>query len=54
MTDEVVEDFELAREVAARYAKRWLIEEFQKALKTGMGAERLQLEVGERLIAAVA
>jgi hypothetical protein len=39
---------------ALQYACRWLIEEFHKALKTGMGAERLQLEEGHRLMAAVA
>lgn len=42
-----------AREVALRYSCRWIIEEFHKALKTGMGAERLQLEHASRLIAAI-
>ena len=37
-----------------QYASRWLVEEFHKGLKTGLGAERLQLEEGPRLIAAVA
>src|SRR4051812_50222503 len=32
----------------------WFIEDFHKALKTGMGAERLQLEEGHRIFAAVA
>jgi hypothetical protein len=36
------------------YAHRPLIEEFHKGLKTGMGAERLQLETAERLAAAIA
>jgi Transposase DNA-binding len=36
------------------YAQRSLIEEFHKGLKTGMGAERLQLETGHRLYAAIA
>lgn len=54
LTDEQVESFEQAREVVARYAKRWLVEEFHKALKTGLGAERLQLETAERLVAAIA
>lgn len=53
LTDEVVEEYDHAREVVGRYEKRWLIEEFHKALKTGMGAERLQLETVERLEAAV-
>ncbi len=43
-----------AREIALQYATRWLVEEFQKALKTGMGVEKLQLETGAELIAAVA
>ncbi|WP_460677748.1 IS4 family transposase, partial [Hymenobacter coalescens] len=33
---------------------RWLIEDFHKALKTGLGAEKLQLHTAERLFAAVA
>lgn len=37
-----------------KYAGRWIIEEYHKALKTGMGAERLQLESASRLYAAVA
>jgi Transposase Tn5 dimerisation domain len=32
----------------------WFLEDFYKALKTGMGAERLQLEEGHRIFAAVA
>jgi hypothetical protein len=36
------------------YAQRPLIEDFHKGLKTGMGAERLQLETGARLCAAIA
>jgi hypothetical protein len=43
-----------AVERVLQYASRWLIEEFHKGLKSGLGAERLQLEEGERLIAAVA
>ena len=37
-----------------QYATRWVIEEFHKVLKTGLGAERLQLEYAERLMAAIA
>lgn len=37
-----------------QYATRWAIEEFHKGLKTGLGAERLQLGHGDRLRAAVA
>jgi hypothetical protein len=36
------------------YATRFLIEEFHKALKTGMKAEKLQMERGNRLFAAIA
>jgi hypothetical protein len=54
LTDATVTCFGGALEVALQYAGRWLIEEFHKALKTGMGAEKLQLETGERLMAAVA
>lgn len=39
---------------AQQYAARWLIEEFHKALKLGLGAERLQLETAARLFAAIA
>jgi len=48
------EGFAQAQLAARCYAKRWLIEEFHKALKTGLGAEELQLEDGARLMAAVA
>ena len=44
--------FAQAHECALQYASRWLIEEFHKALKTGLGVERLQLETAERLLAA--
>lgn len=43
-----------ALRAVAIYAHRWLIEEFHKGLKTGMGAERLQLETADRLYAAIA
>lgn len=46
--------FEQALDVALQYATRWLVEEFHKALKTGMGVEKLQLETGAELMAAVA
>jgi hypothetical protein len=36
------------------YSTRWLIEEYHKALKTGMKAESLQLETGKRLMTTVA
>jgi len=43
-----------ARECALQYSTRWIIEEYHKAIKTGLGAERLQLESAERLFAAIA
>lgn len=43
-----------ARKWAQQYASRWLMEDFHKALKTGLGAERLQLHTAARLFAAVA
>jgi hypothetical protein len=54
LCDAVVTSFEQAREVALQYAARWLVEEFHKALKTGLGAEKLQLEPGQSLMNAVA
>jgi hypothetical protein len=54
LTDSRTDNFERVRSVARQYASRWLIEEFHKALKTGMGAERLQLESGQGLFAAIA
>jgi len=37
---------------ARPYARRWLLEDFHKALKTGLGAEKLQLQTAARLFAA--
>ena len=54
LTDARIDTYEQALEVAVKYSARWLIEEFHKALKTGLGAERLQLERAERLFAAIA
>jgi hypothetical protein len=54
LCDAAVTTWAEAQDRALQYACRWLIEEFHKALKTGMGAERLQLEEGHRLKAAVA
>jgi hypothetical protein len=54
LTDEPVRDRQMARQTALQYSARWLIEDFHKALKTGLGAERLQLETAERLFAAIA
>jgi hypothetical protein len=54
LCDEQLATFEAARERALQYSTRWFIEEFHKALKTGMGAERLPLETAEGLFAAMA
>jgi hypothetical protein len=54
LCDDVISSFPQARERARQYASRWLIEDFHKALKTGLGAERLQLHTAPRLFAAVA
>jgi hypothetical protein len=54
LTDREVEEFEAAREVAQWYTSRWLVEEFHKALKSGLGAEKLQMEKAGRLFAAIA
>ena len=52
--DRPVSSYEDAVEVVQQYALRWLIEEFHKGLKTGMGAEDLQLKTGQRLQTAAA
>jgi len=48
-----VENFSQALECALQYSTRWLIEEYHKALKTGLGAEKLQLEKAEAIFAAI-
>ena len=40
-------------EWAQQYATRWVIEEYHKAIKSRLGAERLQLESAARLFAAI-
>lgn len=54
LSSEPADTFERALEIAEHYSARWIVEEFHKALKSGMGAEELQLERGERLMAAIA
>jgi hypothetical protein len=54
LCDQEVAGFEMAHACVLQYATRWLIEEFHKALKTGLGVERLQLKTAERLFAAIA
>jgi hypothetical protein len=43
------ENFEQCRRVTARYARRWLIEEYHKALKSGAQVEASQLESAQGL-----
>ena len=54
LCDTKVEHFAQAYTCALQYATRWLIEASHKALKTGLGAERLPLESAARLCAAIA
>jgi hypothetical protein len=54
LCDADVTDFAQVRECALQYSTHWVIEEYHKAIKTGLGAERLQLESAERLFAAIA
>lgn len=43
------ETLEQARRIATRYARRWLIEEYHKALKSGANVEASQLESAQGL-----
>jgi hypothetical protein len=54
LVDREIQDFQQALECTLQYTARWLIEEFHKVLKMGLGAERLQLEEASRLYAAIA
>ena len=54
LCDGKVEEYQRARECALQYTTRWLIEEYHKALKSGLRAEELQMESAERLFAAIA
>jgi transposase-like protein/transposase Tn5 family protein len=54
LCDEPVSTFQPARAVALQYSARWILEEFHKGLKTGLGAERLQLARAHQLFAAIA
>jgi hypothetical protein len=54
LTDLPAESFAQACEIAQMYATRWLEEEFHKALKTGLGVERLQLTTAHEWFAATA
>jgi hypothetical protein len=54
LVSDPVTSFADALTCARQYACRWLIEEYHKALKTGLGAERLQLTTAPRLFATIA
>ncbi len=49
LTDWPVETFEQAMRVIKAYTRRWLIEEYHKALKTGTGIEHSQLTTAQRI-----
>ena len=51
LTDWPVETFEQAMRVIKAYTRRWLIEEYHKALKTGTGIEHSQLATAQRITA---
>lgn len=54
LCDESVQAPAQALASVQQYASRWLIEDFHKALKSGVQVERLQLHTGPRLFAAIA
>ncbi|RZK52230.1 MAG: IS4 family transposase, partial [Hymenobacter sp.] len=54
LSDQPIADLAQALTCVRQYTSRWLIEDFHKALKTGLGAEKLQLQTAARLFAAVA
>jgi hypothetical protein len=53
LCDKKITTFEEALTCANQYSCRWIVEDFHKALKTGVGAEKLQLETSERLFSAI-
>lgn len=54
LCDEILETWEKTLECVIQYTARWLIEDYHKSLKSGMGAEKLQLDKADRLFAAIA
>lgn len=54
LCDAKVEHVAQAHACALQSSTRWMIEAYHKAIKTGLGAERLHLESAERLCAALA
>jgi Transposase DNA-binding/Transposase DDE domain len=53
-TDLPINSLQDAIKIAQYYACRWVVEDYHKAIKTGMKAEHLQLESAHRLFAAIA
>ena len=53
LCDAVIESYQAALVCVLQYATRWIIEEFHKALKTGLRAKDLQLKQAQRLFAAM-
>lgn len=49
-----VESLDDAIKVGQYYSKRWIIEDYHKAIKSGLKAENLQLETAHALFAAIA
>ncbi len=54
LTSEPVQNFDTAWTILEYYEKRWLVEEFHKALKTGCRLEARQYETAKRLEAITA
>lgn len=54
LCDAAIEPFAQARACVLQYATRWMRAESHKAIQTGRGAERLQLESAARRFAAMA
>ncbi len=50
VTDRPCENFQQAYELVMMYSSRWVVEEFHKVVKDGVGLERLQLESGHGLM----
>jgi len=49
LTSDAISSTEQAKQVVSDYQKRWVVEEYHKALKTGCRIESRQYETGERL-----
>ena len=50
LTDLPCEDWQAVRQAVGCYERRWLIEEYHKALKSGLGMEQTQLGTPERIL----